>query len=111
MKLVDAIEVLAYKSEKQIAFLKNLGTYPSLDELALQFDDGYLAFRNSADVVKELREKLEQIDAIFDHMSDSPDKSLWEASSLDRDGWNDIRNLAEEVLEIWNQTQRPNQFS
>jgi hypothetical protein len=39
--LRETLEMLASPSEAQLAYLKKLGTYPSLDELALEFDYEY----------------------------------------------------------------------
>lgn len=38
-QLLEAVKRLAAPPEEQVAHLRGLGSFPSLDELALEFDD------------------------------------------------------------------------
>ena len=45
------VERLAAPAERQLAWVRNLGSFPSLDELALDFDDEFRRVQGSAEVV------------------------------------------------------------
>lgn len=44
-QIEHALEVLAMSSTAQLQYLQALGTYPLIDELALEFGDAYGFFR------------------------------------------------------------------
>jgi hypothetical protein len=100
--LLSSIEWLAANPENQREYLKNLGSFPSLDELALEFDDVYPAFKaqtaSQAIMPESILVKIENLDYALNLLSDSADKSVWDESSLDTENWVNIRNIASSVL-------------
>jgi hypothetical protein len=46
--LIEAVERLAAPADDQAAYVRSLGTWPSMDELALQFDDVFSPVRDAA---------------------------------------------------------------
>jgi hypothetical protein len=107
MQIIEALKILAEAKDKQIGYLKNLGTYPSTDELALQFSDTYQVFKGSLEdslgtsfSIENVLKNLNSINFIFDRMSNTSDNSFWDISSLDNEEWDNIRKLAVETLPL-----------
>lgn len=107
MQIIEALKILAETKDKQIGYLKNLGTYPSTDELALQFSDTYQVFKGSLEdshgtslSMEKLLKNLDSINFIFDRMSNISDNSFWDISSLDNEEWDNVRKLAVEALPL-----------
>jgi hypothetical protein len=100
-----ALALLAMPSAEQAHYLIELGTYPILDELALEFDDAYRFFESQVDqdevsgISKEARRGLAEIDLALDELSDQKDSFSWEAECLDDPRWEAIRQKAKCVLE------------
>jgi len=107
MQILKILETLSFSKDDKIIYLTNLGTYPSTDELALEFDDAYKFSLNiilekmdtDSACCLEFLNKLKEIDAIFDKMSDVKLNIFWDVSSLDCEEWNKIRRLAKEALD------------
>lgn len=100
MSIVKSMEILALSSDEQIKYLKELGTYPSTDELALQFEDAYLKFVGdynegiiSSTKSGNLLEDMKNVNEILNNMSDSKIFSLWNVESLNEEHWNQVRLL------------------
>ena len=79
--LRETIERLAAPAETQLAFLRELGTYPMLDELALEFDDEYRRVRSPDGPDRETRSAqaaaaLAALDAKLDSMSGASQTSI-----------------------------------
>jgi hypothetical protein len=106
MKIIKALNILAYPKDKQINYLIELGTFPSTDELAIQFDDAYNFFLGIANENKEhlydkrIFEILNRIISFFDRMSNKNNNDFWKVSSLGQDEWNNVRELANEALKL-----------
>jgi|GEM_PF-3397730 len=107
MQIKEALKILAEAKDNQIAYLEDLGTSPSTDELALQFDDTYQVFKGYlgdqfGDILckKRILKKLDSISLIFDEMSAIPNNSFWNISSLDNKEWANIRKIAVETLPL-----------
>lgn len=107
MQLIEALKILADTEDNQIAYLFDLGTSPSTDELALQFTDTYQVFKgNLEDVVgdflykEKILNNLESINLMFDKMSNMSGNSFWDISSLDNLEWDNVRRLAAETLPL-----------
>jgi hypothetical protein len=99
--LMSAIEMLAANACVQREYLNKLGTYPCLDELALEFDDAYQPFKAQYDksIPDTILVKIDAIDSALALLSDSEDVTVWDGSSLATKPWIDIRNLACDVLQ------------
>lgn len=101
-KLMSLLNVLASNSAKQIEYLQKLGTAPSTDELSLELDDmmwvldeGLSKGRLSERQVMAIK----SISMIFDKMSESDDKSIWDISALGKaEEWKKLRESAKEAL-------------
>ncbi len=91
-EILEKIENLSLSSEKQIKYLKDLGTYPSLEELALEFDDAYRPLKG------RVSEVIEKLNFLLDKLSDSEDVNIWETSSLNSAPWLEIRELSRNIL-------------
>lgn len=107
MQIIEALKILAERKDKQISYLKDLGTYPSTDELALQFSDTYQVFKGSLEdslgsalSIEKVLKNLDSINCIFDRMSNTSDNSFWDISSLDNEEWDNLRKLAVETLPL-----------
>jgi len=95
-ELRRAVELLAADPETQEAHVRELGSWPLLDELALEFDAVAEAFAatatpNAAASVRALSEKL-------DEMSGEENSGLWQPQALGGPEWGDVRALATDAL-------------
>ena len=106
MLLVSALAILAYPKTKQVNFLIELGTLPSTDELAIQFDEAYKVFLGIVNenkkypYSKDLFKILDAINSVFDEMSNKSNNDFWETTSLSGVEWNKVRELAKEALQL-----------
>ncbi|MFB9927597.1 hypothetical protein ACFORO_20310 [Amycolatopsis halotolerans] len=103
--LVRTVEHLAEPAAAQVAYLRDLRTYPSADELALEFD----AMRR---FVPELAESglitssaiaiLDAIDEKLMDMSGRKNEDLWHVDSLESSAdWKVVRTLSRDALARW----------
>jgi hypothetical protein len=101
-ELFGVLERLAAPAKDQIAYLRNLGTSPSVDELALELND--VAFlvpklvedgrisRQQADCITIIERKLSE-------MSGQHNFQLWTEDALRHAAdWEDVRRLAAAAL-------------
>ena len=95
--LIEAVKRLAAAPDEQAAYLRQAGAYPSLDELALEFDDAFAPVRASQGG-NEWHEALGRLDAKLDAMSGQQNAQLWRAEALTRDDWAEVRELARGAL-------------
>ncbi|HYF02319.1 MAG TPA: hypothetical protein VEC36_03005 [Patescibacteria group bacterium] len=103
VRLKEALKNLAANSSEQKAYLEKLGTAPSADELALEFDDIYLPLKSwieggSVKLPPNLILKLEEVDNLLEKMSGPQNAKLWDVKSLSSNEWNHIRRIAGEAL-------------
>lgn len=105
MNIVKPLEILALSSDEQIKYLKKIGTYPSTDELALQFEDAYVKLVGdynegiaSSTKNQKLLEDMKNINEILNYMSDSKLLRSWNVESLNEEHWNQVRLLASNIL-------------
>lgn len=93
--LSGAVARLAMPAREQIEYLEQLGTAPSVDELALEFDDLYVPvtarWRATGDR-SELLGLLAQVDAALGA------QTAWTVDDLDSKSWVEIRQLAKSAL-------------
>jgi hypothetical protein len=97
MKLVpltDAVRRLALSAPQQVEYLRSIGTAPSTDELALEFDD-LRHLGHPADAAP----LVERIDGLLEAMSGPG--PLWHVDALDvAPEWAELRLLAAELLRL-----------
>ena len=97
--LIKSIELLASNSDTQRKYLRDLGTFPSTDELALEFDDAYKPFigQQGYDPTEIIAINLSKIDSLLDSYSKMEDKTIWLETSLDSNLWTAVRELAASI--------------
>ena len=81
--ILTTVARLALPAESQIAWLENNRTAPSLDELALEFDDFYRTaplLKKAKLLSDDVMARLDAIDAKLERMSDN--KTIWRIDSL-----------------------------
>ena len=102
--LIKSIELLASTSDGQRRYLKQIGTFPSADELALEFDDAYRPFisQAEADFQNLIMIGLSKIDSLLNLYSDMKDKTIWSEEALDNIYWTEVRDTAISVLKELN---------
>ena len=105
--LYNAVLRLSWEKPMQEEYLKTLGTYPCLDELALKFDDAYKAFNGNNEKAEpthtavQLFQHLNKLDIILNDISGAENGIFWEASALLNPQWMEIRELAHLIIEEW----------
>ncbi|MCO8271090.1 hypothetical protein M1L60_10845 [Actinoplanes sp. TRM 88003] len=100
--LMRSIAILAMEAEEQTAYVRNLGTHPSLDELALEFDDGFPLAPTFVEhgwlnhfAVLALQELNHQLAT----MSEERKAGLWHADALTTASeWARVRALARAAI-------------
>jgi hypothetical protein len=93
--LREALLRLASEPASQAGYLRQLGSWPSLDELALELDD--VADAGRRELPAEPRRVLDELDALLDSMSAEP--ALWDGGALDTaPEWQRVRELARHAL-------------
>ena len=98
------VNILSLTSVEQNEHLKRLGTFPSTDELALEFEDAYFYFksrleRETIDIDKDIILSIEKINNMLDGLSYSNDMDIWNVNSLNGKEWSNIRQVAASVME------------
>ncbi|WP_394613781.1 hypothetical protein JNUCC0626_28245 [Lentzea sp. JNUCC 0626] len=94
--LVNPVRRLALPAQAQREYLESIGTAPSADELALQFDDvKHHLLRQGPETVAV----AERIDALLDEMSGPG--PVWHVDALaESPQWAEVRGLAAELLRL-----------
>jgi hypothetical protein len=92
--LLEAVTRLAADAQEQEQYLRQQGTWPSLDELVLDLDDVERAATVPAEAVAPLRRLSEKLDA----MSGPANSRLWGPDALSDPEWNDVRLVAADAL-------------
>lgn len=100
-----AMAILALNAPDQVTWLNSLGlpgTAALADELALEFDDGYLlvpSFIEGGWLSSGVQEFLAPIEAALTSMSESGDGDVWTIEALKTDHrWEEVRVLARAAL-------------
>src|SRR5438477_4427574 len=94
--LREAFEHLSADATAQEHYLRQLGTWPSLDELALDLGD--VASASETWEPRVVMEAVQRVSAKLDEMSGQQNKSLWELAALRGCEWAEVRRLATEAL-------------
>ncbi len=100
-ELIRILTILSAKKEEQSSYLKKIGTYPSCEELALEYYDIYIvvSFKtNPLNLSNDSLEQLKIINDVLDKISGPENEKFWIVDFLENEPWNEIRSLAEEVL-------------
>jgi hypothetical protein len=94
--LLSALTNLAADGEAQERYLRQLGSWPLLDELALELDD--VARASEAWAPPTLQDRVRTLDRKLDEMSGEENASLWKPDALHGPEWAEVRKLAREAL-------------
>ena len=100
--LREALERLASDPATQARHLRQSGSWPSLDELALELDD--VAAASGSWASPSLRDRLRLLSMKLSEMSGDANANLWQADALHAPEWIDVRVLAAKALEAMNET-------
>jgi len=102
-ELVRVLVNLSNEENKQEAYLKAIGTFPSLDELGLEFDDIYLAVceENTIGLTNNQKRSLKEVNEALLKISGDLHKEEWMSVSLGNASWAQIRLLAKEALGLF----------
>jgi hypothetical protein len=92
--LAEALARLAGDAQAQEQYLRALGTWPSLDELALEFDD----VAEASEVPAEAADPLRRLSEKLNEMSGHANARLWEPGALSGPEWDEVRRLAADAL-------------
>src|SRR5687768_11247694 len=93
--LVRAVAMLALPASHQIAWLESLGVGGSADELALEFDDGYVLapqFVERQWLDAAVVDPLRALNDLLQSMSGPGNAELWDAAALESSPrWSEVR--------------------
>ena len=117
--LRDEVARLAAPPAVAEAYLRQVGTWDCLDELALEFNGSFVALRRMKLLSERQEATLAKIDEALTSMSGPERAELWYGTEgLERPEWEEIRKLAAEALplvsdpslsegaEVWPETDR-----
>ena len=93
-EVLKPIENLSQSSEDQIKYLKYSGTYPTVDELAIEFDDVLVALKGRTN---ERLVEIESLNALLDDLNNKEDINIWKVKSIDTPPWEEIRKLVASI--------------
>ncbi len=103
-QLIEALQRLAQSAPEQERWVRAETVWPSLDELALTFDDvqgAALALEADGYFAHGAAEQIGRVDGRLAEMSG--DSDVWEAAALRSDpAWEELRRLATRALESLN---------
>lgn len=92
--LVEAVAILAAPAESQLAWLASIGTRPSADELALEFDDWYQLVPQMETLGVVSRRAVVLAAALSQALSDIGDEQWDEAALGAAAAWDHVRHSA-----------------
>jgi hypothetical protein len=96
-QLLEVVKRLAAPPDEQVAHLRGLGSFPSLDELALEFDDVF-GPPGSTPPAGEWADALKRLAAMLSAMSGPENADLWTPEALHGAEWAEVRELAREAI-------------
>ncbi len=94
--LRDSLERLGAEAERQARYVRDLGLWPSLDELALELDD--VAGAAESWMTPEATARVRALSNKLGEMSGEANAHLWEPTALGGPEWADVRVLARQAL-------------
>ena len=98
--MIAALARLSAPPHEQAAYLEEIGTSPSLDELALEFEEAYIPMLGLADEFHLTSEQMNVLRALNDGLraiGGPENEHLWTTDALERAEWSDIRRLASDA--------------
>jgi len=100
-ELQRVLHNLSSPYDVQVNYLKTLGTYPEMDELALEFDDVFCLLQLEANPYSlsfELIDILKKLDAILDENSGDANRDFWDIEVSGQSEWEIVRRISKEAL-------------
>lgn len=98
-ELLNSIKRLAAAPEEQEAYIRSLGSSPSLDELALEFDDMFGPSGTDPPAgPEEWQDALRRLDSLLTRMSGTANARLWVVDALSEPEWAEVRSVARQAL-------------
>jgi hypothetical protein len=101
-ELLLALARLAHPPDQQINYLRELGVYPSADELGLEFHELALLAPNqlqAGELSAKQRDAILALDSTLQTMSGPANAKLWTVDALTSSPeWDEVRRLAKESL-------------
>lgn len=100
-ELERTLRNLAAPAAEQTSYLTRLGTAPSVDELALEFDDVFRRLTDSGLHTKlgQAKESVAAVNRMLADISGEFHEQLWTTAALERRAeWTRIRELATKAL-------------
>ena len=96
LELQNVLARLAAPASEQISYLQKLKVLPSIDELALEFDDTFVLVPQLIDERQLTQEQAETMYALDRKLSEmSNEQSLWTTTALrEHPDWAEVRRLA-----------------
>jgi len=108
IELLRTLSNLAAGSDDQEIYIKKIGTYPLLDELALEFDDVYqrvIASDNPLNLSDNQIISLNKINDELNNISDENQEEYWLINNKRSFAiWEQVRNIARNALNLLNNT-------
>ena len=102
-QILAAITRLAAPAAQQAEFLRAIGTYPSADELALEFSDlvkSKSRLRTECSITDEAFQLIDDLDRKLNAFSGEQHSAEWDASALEpSSNWAEVRRLAMRALD------------
>jgi hypothetical protein len=103
-KLKGAVSRLAAPATDQVRYLREIGTFPSADELALEFDDLIFSrwrLRTECMISDEAASLVEILNTKLDSFSGKAHEEEWDASALESSrNWAEVRQIAKQLLVV-----------
>ena len=107
-ELYHALRRLSVPASDQIEYLRKLGTFPSIDELALELDDVIFVVRTFLSRGVLTADEAEAIYAVsrkLKSMSGQRNARLWTEEALrESEDWADVRSMAASTLQSLERT-------
>lgn len=99
------LELLASRADEQEEYLRQLGTAPSADELAIEFSDA-LAIEKGL-LEERVRTTALALDRYLESISGQENENLWSVDALhvSRE-WETVRQLAADLLNLMDESDR-----
>jgi hypothetical protein len=102
VNLRSAVQRLAAPADEQVRHLVELGSAPSADELALEFDDFFrpaVGALGDSVPARRLMLRLADLDDLLRALSERDDPELWTTAALETSpDWADVRERAAAAL-------------
>jgi hypothetical protein len=103
-ELVGCLTRLAAPADEQVKYLKEIGVYPSIDEIALEFHDVALLVpgkTSAGEMSTATKVAIERLDSQLSSFSGDVNAHLWTPDALaSAKEWHQVRSLASECLRV-----------